>query len=186
MDSAIVKCCWVLFSIYNSKVYFDSLSTVGDRSLISKFYFQTPFLVVDQVQLWVVRGFKPFPMHNDDGLFFPKDVLSAALDAGVAISILVVFFTLEFPKNGSVSGLFLKFFSFLNPIRLEPVVLPSGGGKRLFEFVMEKDTAAWPFIQFRNTVHLSGADGLGTPVRPLAPGATFGWVRSWLIGMCFC
>lgn len=30
------------------------------------------------------------------------------------------------------------------------------------------------FAVYRNTVPFTGADGLGTPVRPLAPGATFG------------
>lgn len=33
------------------------------------------------------------------------------------------------------------------------------------------------FAVYRNTVPFTGADGLGTPVRPLAPGATFGWVE---------
>lgn len=33
------------------------------------------------------------------------------------------------------------------------------------------------FAVYRNTVPFTGADGLGTPVRPLAPGATFGWVK---------
>jgi hypothetical protein len=32
-----------------------------------------------------------------------KDVLAAALDSGLAISILVIFFALQFPKNGTVS-----------------------------------------------------------------------------------
>ena len=31
------------------------------------------------------------------------DVLAAALDSGVAVSILVIFFCLQFPKNGTVS-----------------------------------------------------------------------------------
>jgi hypothetical protein len=32
-----------------------------------------------------------------------KDILAAALDSGLAISILVIFFALQFPKNGTVS-----------------------------------------------------------------------------------
>lgn len=36
------------------------------------------------------------------------DVTSAGLDSGVAISILVIFFALQFPKNGSVSIFFLS------------------------------------------------------------------------------
>ena len=34
------------------------------------------------------------------------DVLSAGLDSGVAISILVVFFALQFPQDGNVSFFF--------------------------------------------------------------------------------
>jgi hypothetical protein len=33
---------------------------------------------------------------------FHVDVLSAALDSGVAVSIIVIFFALQFPKNGTV------------------------------------------------------------------------------------
>ncbi|KAK7065013.1 sexual differentiation process protein isp4 [Favolaschia claudopus] len=68
-------------------------------------------------------------------------VLSAALDSGVAVSILVIFFALQFPKNGTI-GL--------------------------------TNIQAW----WGNTIPFTGADygpgGAGTPVRPLAPGETFG------------
>ncbi|KAJ7791750.1 OPT oligopeptide transporter [Mycena olivaceomarginata] len=68
-------------------------------------------------------------------------VLSAALDSGVAVSIIVIFFALQFPKNGTI-GL--------------------------------TNIATW----WGNTVPFTGADfgpgGAGTPVRPLAPGETFG------------
>jgi hypothetical protein len=36
-------------------------------------------------------------------IYMTKDVLAAALDSGLAISILVIFFALQFPKNGTVS-----------------------------------------------------------------------------------
>jgi OPT family small oligopeptide transporter len=64
-------------------------------------------------------------------------VLAAALDSGLAISILVIFFTLQYPKNGTIG---------LHTIQ------------------------AW----WGNTIPFTGADGLGTPVRLLAPGETFG------------
>jgi len=67
-------------------------------------------------------------------------VLSAALDSGLAISILVIFFALQFPKNGTIG----------------------------------ENVQTW----WGNTFPFTGADGLGTPVRELAPGATFG-PSSW-------
>ena len=33
---------------------------------------------------------------------FPPDILSAALDSGVAISIILIYFALFYPKNGTV------------------------------------------------------------------------------------
>ncbi|KAF8879962.1 OPT oligopeptide transporter [Infundibulicybe gibba] len=70
-----------------------------------------------------------------------QNVLSAALDSGVAISILFIFFTLQFPKNGTIGA---------------------------------NNIAKW----WGNTVMTEGADFAGTPVRPLAPGQTFG-PSSW-------
>jgi len=64
-------------------------------------------------------------------------VLSAGLDSGVAISIIVIFFTLQFPQNGNIG---------INNIQ----------------------------VWWGNTVPFTGADGLGTPLRSLAPGDTFG------------
>lgn len=64
-------------------------------------------------------------------------VLAAALDSGLAVSILVIFFCLQFPKNGTIGATNIN---------------------------------AW----WGNTVPFTGADGLGTPVRQLAPGETFG------------
>lgn len=55
--------------------------------------------MVDQVQLY-----GEFIVWT--GILFTNrvfsDVLSAALDSGVAVSILVIFFCLQFPKNGTV------------------------------------------------------------------------------------
>ncbi|KAK0244995.1 hypothetical protein EDD85DRAFT_799229, partial [Armillaria nabsnona] len=68
-------------------------------------------------------------------------VLSAALDAGTTVSILVIFFCLQYPRNGTIG---------LDTIQ------------------------SW----WGNTVPFEGADygpgGIGTPVRSLAPGDTFG------------
>ncbi|KAF9445612.1 small oligopeptide transporter [Macrolepiota fuliginosa MF-IS2] len=64
-------------------------------------------------------------------------VLSAALDSGVAISIVVIFFCLQFPQNGAIGA---------------------------------ETIQKW----WGNTVPFSGADGIGRPVRSLAPGEKFG------------
>ncbi|PBK84840.1 small oligopeptide transporter [Armillaria gallica] len=68
-------------------------------------------------------------------------VLSAALDAGTTVSILMIFFCLQYPRNGTIG---------LDTIQ------------------------SW----WGNTVPFEGADygpgGIGTPVRSLAPGDTFG------------
>ncbi|KAF9475507.1 OPT oligopeptide transporter [Pholiota conissans] len=64
-------------------------------------------------------------------------VLSAALDTGLAISILVIFFALQYPKNGAIGA---------------------------------DNIQSW----WGNTVPFVGADGMGTPIRTLAPGETFG------------
>ncbi|KAF8972447.1 small oligopeptide transporter [Flammula alnicola] len=64
-------------------------------------------------------------------------VLAAALDSGLAVSILVIFFALQFPKNGTIGA---------------------------------DNILVW----WGNTVSFVGADGLGTPVRSLAPGESFG------------
>ncbi|KAA1468341.1 small oligopeptide transporter [Dentipellis sp. KUC8613] len=67
-------------------------------------------------------------------------VLSAALDSGTAVSILVLFFCLQFPRNGTIG---------------------------------ENNILTW----WGNTVPFTGADNAGTPVRPLAPGETFGYAH---------
>ena len=36
--------------------------------------------------------------------FLSTDVLSAALDSGVAISVIVIFFTLQYPRNGEIGA----------------------------------------------------------------------------------
>ncbi|KAG7440074.1 OPT oligopeptide transporter [Guyanagaster necrorhizus] len=68
-------------------------------------------------------------------------VLSAALDAGTTVSIIVIFFCLQYPRNGTIG---------LDTIQ------------------------SW----WGNTVPFKGADygpgGIGTPVKALAPGETFG------------
>ncbi|KAI3596743.1 opt oligopeptide transporter [Moniliophthora roreri] len=64
-------------------------------------------------------------------------VLSAALDSGTAVAIIVIYFALQYPKNGHIG----------------------------------RDTIQkW----WGNTVHLSGADARGTPLKTLADGETFG------------
>ena len=109
------------------------------------------------------------------------DVLSAALDSGVAISIIVIFFALQFPQNGAVSFYFSSFLS--HQLHLKTVVDRTnqhsslvGVSKIDSDFMkatfVEKKTNL--FAVYRNTVPFTGADGLGTPVRALAPGATFG------------
>ena len=42
-------------------------------------------------------------ISDTGGTNMRTDVLAAALDSGLAISILVIFFCLQFPKNGTVS-----------------------------------------------------------------------------------
>ncbi|KDN37828.1 hypothetical protein RSAG8_09882, partial [Rhizoctonia solani AG-8 WAC10335] len=74
-------------------------------------------------------------------LQYPKNVLSAALDSGVAISIVVIFFCLQYPKNGTIG---------------------------------ENSVLKW----WGNTVYTNTADSHGTPLRVLAPGETFG-PTSW-------
>ncbi|KDQ52957.1 hypothetical protein JAAARDRAFT_61547 [Jaapia argillacea MUCL 33604] len=64
-------------------------------------------------------------------------VLSAALDSGLAISIIVIFFCLQYPNNGTIG---------------------------------ENSILTW----WGNMVPFVGADGLGTPVKALDPGSTFG------------
>lgn len=68
-------------------------------------------------------------------------MLSAALDSGVAISIVIIFFCLQYPKNGTIG---------------------------------ESTVLAW----WGNNVYATTADALGTPLRKLAPGETFG-PSSW-------
>ena len=65
------------------------------------------------------------------------DVLSAALDSGVAISIVVIFLCLQYPKNGTIGA---------------------------------DNVLTW----WGNVVYTTTADALGTPLRVLAPGETFG------------
>ncbi|TEB24966.1 OPT oligopeptide transporter [Coprinellus micaceus] len=68
-------------------------------------------------------------------------VLSAALDAGVAIAVILIFFCLQYPKNGEIG---------INTIQ----------------------------VWWGNSVPFGGADGLGTPMKILAAGETFG-VKEW-------
>ncbi|CAE6509296.1 unnamed protein product [Rhizoctonia solani] len=64
-------------------------------------------------------------------------VLSSALDSGVAIAIVIIFFTLQYPLNGVIGA---------------------------------NNVMAW----WGNTVYSNTADALGTPLRLLGPGETFG------------
>ncbi|KAF5343654.1 hypothetical protein D9758_014690 [Tetrapyrgos nigripes] len=68
-------------------------------------------------------------------------VLSAALDSGVGISVVIIFFCLQFPMNGEIG---------LNNIQ------------------------KW----WGNTVPFTNADGLGTPMKVVAPGEFFG-PKTW-------
>lgn len=68
-------------------------------------------------------------------------VLSAALDAGVAIAVILIFFCLQYPRNGEIG---------LDTIQ----------------------------VWWGNSIPFGGADGLGTPMKILAPGETFG-VKEW-------
>lgn len=81
-------------------------------------------------------------------------VLSAALDSGVAVSAVLTFFILQYPKNGAIG---------LNTIQVwwgntYVTYLP-----RLISVLI------WCGSVFANT-----ADALGTPMIHLAPGQTFG------------
>ena len=70
-------------------------------------------------------------------LFCVVDVLSAALDSGVAIAAILIFFCLQYPANGTIGA----------------------------------DTIqTW----WGNTVSFNNADGVGTPLKTLAPGEAFG------------
>jgi OPT family small oligopeptide transporter len=115
-----------LFKYINMPVIFNGTGAIPPATAVN----YVPWAIVGFIFQYVIRkrSFSWWTKYNY--------VLSAALDSGLAVSILVIFFTLQFPKNGTI-GLGLQ---------------------------------RW----WGNTVPFTGADGLGTPVRPLAPGETFG------------
>lgn len=55
--------------------------------------------MVDQVQLYVSSSSQP---SGADCAFVALDVLSAALDSGVAVAIIIIFFALQYPQNGNI------------------------------------------------------------------------------------
>ena len=58
--------------------------------------------MVDQVQLYVFPAcVRRFSDQADLGM---TDVLSAAMDSGVAVTIVIIFFVLQFPLGGSIGG----------------------------------------------------------------------------------
>ncbi|TFY50826.1 hypothetical protein EVG20_g11306, partial [Dentipellis fragilis] len=89
-------------------------------------------------------------------------VLSAALDSGTAVSILVIFFwyVALFPLR-------LSLCDHPNPLQL---AIPGATERSALSFIGETNILTW----WGNTVPFTGADNAGTPVRPLAPGETFG------------
>lgn len=63
--------------------------------------------MVDQVQLYVLTACYVFLARGISSLVGltllpPSDVLSAALDSGVAISAILIFFCLQYPMNGDI------------------------------------------------------------------------------------
>ncbi|KAF8060810.1 small oligopeptide transporter [Lyophyllum atratum] len=83
-------------------------------------------------------------------------VLSAALDSGVAVSIILIFFALQFPKNGAIGA------TTLSTWWGNTVECPSS------TYIPPMTYHIVPKVPF------AGADFKGTPVRTLAPGAKFG------------
>ena len=59
--------------------------------------------MVDQVQLYVVPPSQDDRFfHDADHLCRVTDVLSAALDTGLACAVVLIFFILQYPKNGTI------------------------------------------------------------------------------------
>ena len=105
-----------------------------------------------------------------------KDVLAAALDSGLAISILVIFFALQFPKNGTVSvaspinnDFALQFYPDWR--KQHPCLVGVSCG-----LLFKRKLRTIAKLSHRNTVSFVGADALGTPNRQLAAGEKFGYV----------
>ncbi|THH17147.1 hypothetical protein EW146_g3619 [Bondarzewia mesenterica] len=120
-----------MFTVRSSPVILNGTGLIPPATAIN----YVPWAIVGFIFQYVIRRrhFSWWTKYNY--------VLSAALDSGLAMSILVIFFCLQFPRNGTIG---------LNTIQ------------------------SW----WGNTVPFVGADSLGMPVRPLAPGQTFG-PSSW-------
>ena len=58
--------------------------------------------MVDQVQLCVFSAY--VRRFSDRAGIRTTDVLSAAMDSGVAFGIVIIFFALQYPRNGSVGA----------------------------------------------------------------------------------
>ncbi|KAF7340477.1 Sexual differentiation process protein isp4 [Mycena venus] len=84
-------------------------------------------------------------------------VLSAALDSGVAVSIIVIFFALQFPKNGTIGS----------------TNIAKWWGQHGGQCSLYYRLTAEPFqVSFAGADY--GPNGGGTPVQALNPGETFG------------
>lgn len=104
-------------------------------------------------------------------------VLAAALDSGLAVSILFIFFTLQYPKSDTVRryhyvALIIYSGSFDVQIIKSGILTWWGYVFHLWVSVW----MGWTNLSYSNTVPFTGADGRGIPVKSLAPGEKFGWV----------
>jgi OPT family small oligopeptide transporter len=120
---------WIRY--LNFPVIFSGTGAIPPASAVN----YVPWAIVGFIFQYVVRRrhFSWWTKYNY--------VLSAALDSGVAVSAVLIFFILQYPKNGTI-GL--------------------------------TNVQVW----WGNTVPFTTADALGTPLRSLAPGETFG-PRVW-------
>jgi hypothetical protein len=90
-------------------------------------------------------------------------ILSAGLDAGVAVGLILVFFTVQFPKNGSIGRDTIQTW-WGNTVRF--ALRPT----QKFLYIL--------MICFIQQVWMKTTDALGVPFKIIAPGATFG-PTSW-------
>ncbi|KAG1829501.1 hypothetical protein EV424DRAFT_431294 [Suillus variegatus] len=100
-------------------------------------------------------------------------VLSAALDAGLAVSIIFIFFVLQYPANGSVSKRLSHLLTSVHVIPLDwggLATLVGQHGRLSIELPAQTTNA------FTIKVYYKTADGMGTPVSQLQGSVTFGYV----------
>ncbi|KDQ52977.1 hypothetical protein JAAARDRAFT_137861, partial [Jaapia argillacea MUCL 33604] len=115
------------FFKYINPIIFNGTSGIPPATAIN----YVPWAVVGFIFQYVIRRrhFSWWTKYNY--------VLSAGLNAGLAISVLVIFFCLQYPKHGKIG---------------------------------ENSIAGW----WGNTAPFVGADGMGTPIKSLERGSTFG------------